>query len=344
MALRFRKSISLGKGVRLNVGKRGAGISVGPRGARYSVHSSGRRTASVGVPGSGLSYSASSGGGRRGSRAQAPPPPPPPKPPKPGLLAPGYEKAFYRGILAYAEGRHDDALERFQEAADKDSKQKAACDDFMAAMALIRAERVQEAIPHLEAVVRADDPLPDELMEKYIASAQVSISITTGVAIMLPFGSLAAALLLVEAYELEARLDEAIGLLQQLIDEDAPDPAIRLSLCDLYAEQESWDEIIELAAKVGNEDDIGCATATLYGRALAGKGLYDGALQALKEALRSSKRDDVVLTEARYQRALVYEQKGDRRRARQELERVYASDPDYADVAARLSPPAPPPR
>ena len=44
MPMRFRRSIKLGKGVRLNVSKSGFGLSAGVRGARCSVHSSGRRT------------------------------------------------------------------------------------------------------------------------------------------------------------------------------------------------------------------------------------------------------------------------------------------------------------
>ena len=39
------------------------GISVGTKGARMSINSSGRRTTSIGVPGTGLSYVKSSGGG-----------------------------------------------------------------------------------------------------------------------------------------------------------------------------------------------------------------------------------------------------------------------------------------
>lgn len=62
MGLRIRKSISLGKGVRLNVGKSGVGVSFGTRGLRYSINSSGRRTTTIGIPGTGISYSTSSGG------------------------------------------------------------------------------------------------------------------------------------------------------------------------------------------------------------------------------------------------------------------------------------------
>ena len=65
MGLRVRKSFSLGKGVRLNVGKKGVGISFGTRGLRYSINSNGRRTATIGIPGTGISYSTSLGGRSR---------------------------------------------------------------------------------------------------------------------------------------------------------------------------------------------------------------------------------------------------------------------------------------
>jgi tetratricopeptide (TPR) repeat protein len=173
-------------------------------------------------------------------------------------------------------------------------------------------------------------------MVRYVAGAQVSLPVTAGVVLWVPFGSLAATLLLAEAYEHEGRLDEGIGLLQQLVQEDDADPALLLSLCDLYAEQAAWDEIVELAAGRRNEDDLSCGIVTLYARALSGQGLHDAALAALKDALKSSKRSEGVLNEARYRRALVHAARGDERRARQDLERVYAIDPGYADVAARL--------
>lgn len=54
MGWRFRKSINLGKGVRLNLNKKSAGISFGTKGARYSINSDGRRTTTIGIPGTGL--------------------------------------------------------------------------------------------------------------------------------------------------------------------------------------------------------------------------------------------------------------------------------------------------
>lgn len=57
MGFRFRKSVKLAPGVRLNVGKKSVGVSLGGKGFRHSINSSGRRTTTVGVPGTGLSYS-----------------------------------------------------------------------------------------------------------------------------------------------------------------------------------------------------------------------------------------------------------------------------------------------
>lgn len=68
MALRFRKSITICKGVRVNVTKKGIGIGVGVNGARMSMHSTGSKSASVGIPGTGLYYYTSSGGGNRTNR------------------------------------------------------------------------------------------------------------------------------------------------------------------------------------------------------------------------------------------------------------------------------------
>lgn len=57
MGFRFRKSVKIAPGVRLNIGKKSVGISAGVKGARVSVNSSGRKTTTVGLPGTGLSYS-----------------------------------------------------------------------------------------------------------------------------------------------------------------------------------------------------------------------------------------------------------------------------------------------
>lgn len=69
MGFKFRKSIKIAPGVKLNINKNSVGISAGTRGARFSVNSKGRATTTVGIPGSGISYSSTTnlGGSNRQS-------------------------------------------------------------------------------------------------------------------------------------------------------------------------------------------------------------------------------------------------------------------------------------
>jgi hypothetical protein len=55
MGFRFRKRIRLGKGVYLNLGKRGSSLSIGRRGATMNVSKKGVRD-TFSVPGTGISY------------------------------------------------------------------------------------------------------------------------------------------------------------------------------------------------------------------------------------------------------------------------------------------------
>ncbi len=55
MGLRFRKSINIGP-LRLNFSKSGVGMSVGVKGFRVGRSAKGKTTATVSLPGTGISY------------------------------------------------------------------------------------------------------------------------------------------------------------------------------------------------------------------------------------------------------------------------------------------------
>lgn len=59
MGWRFRKSFKILPGVKLNINKKSVGITFGGKGAHYTVNSKGKRTASIGIPGTGLYYTES---------------------------------------------------------------------------------------------------------------------------------------------------------------------------------------------------------------------------------------------------------------------------------------------
>lgn len=335
MAFRMRKSVKLAPGVRLTASHRGASVRVGPRGAGVSAGTSGRRTVSAGVPGTGVGYQKRwQGGGGRPSRAAVPVAPPPP--PKPGVLAPGYEKSFHKAIHRYAAGDTHGALMLFREAAEKDEANKVLADDFFAGLLSAQVRDDPSATWFLEKVVTSEQTLPDQLMSKYVAGGEVAVPVTEHVAVQVPFGTLAAVLTLTEVYQRNDRTDEAIGLLQQLVMEQGSHPFLTLSLCELYAEVGAWDEVVEAAAGITNEDDVTLQVRLLQARAFQQQGLNDAALETYKDALRSKKREPELLKEARYERAQLYLAAGKKAQGRKELEKLYAEDSGYRDVAALL--------
>ncbi len=65
MGLRFRKSINLGGGFRVNLSKSGVGYSWGTKGLRLTKTANGKSRVTASIPGTGISYTAESGGKRK---------------------------------------------------------------------------------------------------------------------------------------------------------------------------------------------------------------------------------------------------------------------------------------
>lgn len=83
MGWRYRKSIRLGGGVRLNLSKSGIGVSAGVKGFRVGVGPRGGRV-TASIPGTGIGYTAQTGTGRKPKRPRpARPAPAPPQTIKP---------------------------------------------------------------------------------------------------------------------------------------------------------------------------------------------------------------------------------------------------------------------
>jgi tetratricopeptide (TPR) repeat protein len=253
--------------------------------------------------------------------------------PEPGFFAPGYEKELAKGLAAYQAGRIDEAEEHFLEAAPKE----AGAAIFAAAILAQKEGREFEASQLLEDVVQSDDEFPTELMEKYLANAHLEIDITPNVTAKVPVDGLAATLLLVELYQTERRVREAIALLEE-VEELAGEPVLTLSLCELYASRQLWDNIIERAKHTESEDDVTLETLIFYGQAMQEKGIHEAAITVFTKALRRKKdRNPMLLNEARYWRAISYQEQGKNQRANTEFQKLYAEAPDFRDVAERLA-------
>ncbi len=255
------------------------------------------------------------------------------------MFAPGYEKRFYEGVQAYLSGDLQKALIAFESASSGDERN--ASDDLFAGVVAHKFGDNDKAISYLEKVVASVVELPDELMAKYlpasIAEISLSIDITPTVKATVPASSLGACLLLAEIYQERGSLEEAIGLLQQLSVDASNEIALKVALCDLLFEDGDADGVIEASADLENDSDLALAGLVLRGKALAQLGLADAACAVFTSGLKKTAgRDKGLLTEVRYERAAVYAASGKASQAKRDFERIYADNPSYRDVAARL--------
>ena len=68
MGFRFKKSVKLGKHARINFNKNSVSTTFGIKGMHYTINSNGKRTKSVGIPGTGLYYTKSNNKGNKKSK------------------------------------------------------------------------------------------------------------------------------------------------------------------------------------------------------------------------------------------------------------------------------------
>jgi tetratricopeptide (TPR) repeat protein len=291
------------------------------------------------LPGTGTYLQQSSGGGSHGKSPQQAVETVDPAQliPKPGRLASVAERAYHRGLVSYLGGEVTAALESFEWVIATDPS--AASASLFAGVAANSIGDAPRAIKHLESVVGSANALPDRYQAKFLPtslSLTLAVRITDSISAAPAFGELAAALALAELYQNAGRLDEAIGLLQQL-DDSLPDPLVRLSLCDLLYTDADYEAVIETSAGVTNESDVEVETMHLRGAAFLATGQPTAAVETFTAALgKTSNREARLLNAVRYDRAIVLDQLGEPTRAREDFERVYAADPAFEDVKDRL--------
>lgn len=334
MGFRFGKSIRLGKFIRINLSQSGVGASIGVGGFRIGTGPSGTRV-SAGLPGTGLRYTQQLFSNSKTSKSKTTKTKAveaAPERPSPGFFASRTEKTLHKGLEALDNGRSTDALNFFLEiAADEPAAAILAAHLLMPLL-----NRHAQAITLLENVMQSDTEFPTPLMTKYLSNAHLGLPITPELVVDVPLDSFTAVLLLVELYQTNGRLSEAIGLLEEVADV-ASEPAITLSLCDLYAAQGAWEGVIERASQVVVMDDLTLALAILYGRAMQAQNLHDAAMTIFTDALRKkSGRLPHLLREAMYWRAISYEAKNKKSQANKAFQEIYAQEPGFRDVKKRL--------
>jgi tetratricopeptide (TPR) repeat protein len=358
--VRYQKRINIGKFLRLNISKTGIGLSIGVRGLRYTRGPSGTYL-TTGIPGTGLSYrkklnnkkgfqyaslkrlNPSNWGKDKDGEA------PVQKADamavdKPGLFAPGWEKALFKGVEAYHEKAFETAIEHLRTAAEDDDVDLGAL--ILLAFLLAEDESVddrEEAISLLETVVSSDDAFPTPALEQYMQGIMVDIAITPQVEVTLPIAdSLAPTLLLVELYQEAGEMEQAVELLEDVDEiiaegnENRHNQILTLSLAELYLLTKNYQTIVEqVQVPETIKNNVLLGLSFFYARALQEQNLHTAAIQVFNICLRRKKGLNPDLRQAcRLWRAMSFLKTKQKSRARAELEKTLAeaTDPDIKRV------------
>jgi len=339
---RFWRRMKLAPGVYVNLSKSGPSLSVGPRGAKYTVGARGRRV-TAGIPGTGLFYTTqlSKGVGRKKGASSAPAAPRVRAEDRltmgffRRLLTPPEEEAFVDGCRELALGHKHQAFTHLEGALHLSDAA------FLAGLLALGTGRLKEAEKCLSTAAENHRSL-GRCFSKYGISVAASLPITDEITVHPVPGLRGVLLSLVEVYQRQEKWDAAVAALERLRRLEPESVLVKLSLAELLMASKPGDRdvcrrVVRLAEGVENADAVATALLLYKARALRVLGLSDAAKDTLTLALRRKKnRPDHLMKALRYERALVYEELGSRGRARADFEKLYAEDPDYADVAGRL--------
>jgi tetratricopeptide (TPR) repeat protein len=325
--------------VTLNLGKTGGSFSFGGRGARFTIGPHGRRT-TVGIPGTGLFYTKTYGGSSRsGRRDEAPSVPRISAGDKLNLgffrrlVTPQEEEDLVDGLRELVIGNEESAYEKLRKAA------HLADGAFTAGYIALDLDRLQEAEEFFSSA-RDNYRTLGRYFSKYGIEATLSLAITGEVMAHLGPSLRGVLLALTEVYQREGRLEDAIACLKRLGRLSPDDAVVKLSLAEVLLERggkRSCQDVVRLTKDMENSSPLHTALLLYKARALHGLGLLEAARDVLTPLLRRKKdRSDDLMLAIRYERALVYEDLGQKSRARKDLEKIYAISPDYESVAERL--------
>jgi predicted Zn-dependent protease len=250
------------------------------------------------------------------------------------LLTPQNEEDFVDGMREFVQGHESAALRHFEKATDL------ADAAFMAGILSLKQERFAQAERFLNMALRQQSRLGHHF-DKYGIQAAASLAITEEVAAIIGPDVRGLLLASAEVHQHQGRPKDAIEDLKQLYDRDPDDVVVRLSLAELLVEEggtkRNCQSVVRLAEGIENDSEIHAGLLLCKAKSLRKLGLLTAARDTLTATLRRRKnRSEELLRALRYERALVYEDLGQDKRARQELEKLYADAPDYEDVAARL--------
>ncbi len=323
MGFRYRKSIKIVPGVRLNLSKSGVSTSIGRRGATVNI-GHGRVKSTVGIPGTGLSYSKSTSS--KSVRA------------KNAAAVRQQTTQAAQPKIPREDKRVLDAIGAVDIAVLDDIARKGVSEHAWPAAMLagLIATDGQAAWGRqmLEWVwASGQDPGESRLVKTYLSGTRLPVQVTPAIEVDEALGRNLIGLMIAEWKQADGDLQGAADVVEQL----EPTPAAALSLAELYFELARYDGVVELTNDLANGDDVTALLLVYRGTAFRELGHYESARLAFKEALRARSRSREVRFRALVGRALTFHAEGKLSMARKDLDRIRAEDANYPGLADALT-------
>ncbi len=343
MSVRFRKSVKILPGIRVNLSKSGPSLSIGGGGLTLNYSKQGVRT-TADLPG-GLYYTKLHTDKSDKSSTEETPPTLTEEVAAQKLNAgffdrltmTGDEAHLINGLKEYIAGNSEAAVGYLSQAT------SIADSAFLAGAITLSLGQYPQSLQYLEKAATHKEKL-GEYFNKYGISSEVEVPITDEISVLQEADERGLALLLAEAYQHTGNLEKATEAMRELLKLIPPEDIVaRLSLVEMLSDSKGDDvetckEIIALVGELPNETPFHTMLLLYKARALRKLGLNDVAKKTLTEALRRKKdRDADILNALRYERALLLEEMGKTAEARKDLETIFATNPHFEDVAERLN-------
>ncbi|MGI8623607.1 MAG: DUF4236 domain-containing protein [Solirubrobacteraceae bacterium] len=328
MSWQFRRSVKVMPGVRLNVTKRGIGASVGVGPLRRSWHSTGRRTSTFRVPGTGLYWTKSTVKPEAGAPTRVTKRPP-------GVRIAAWEVAFREGIEALVNGDPAAAWKAFDRGARSGGAPASADAALLAALVGPVAGADPGAVARHAAAALQAASLPGPAT-KAIGGLEVPAEPYPGVTMLLAPDAAPVILVLADALQSLGQAAEARAVLQDAVDDGAPNPVRVRLIADLLIDGEA-EAALRAAVGLSNTDDAALAAATDLAAVALDRGRPSTGLALLNDATRRRSADPELLARARLRRGVVRATVGDVARARTDLRWVCDHAPHLTEARERLA-------
>lgn len=337
MGFRFYKRIKIMPGVSLNLSKSGPSLSIGPKGMKHTIGREGTRT-TFSIPGTGIYYTISSSRTHKkntstnNSHRQSMPNT------QSGffsqLFMSAEEKKFNSGLNAFIQGDNFTAKKNFLDSNSTDGY-------FMAGFISLGEKKYSEAEGYFDKCRGAISSL-GKIANKINDKLEILLEVTDYIEAPIRLDKRGLALCCVEAYQNQGKYEKALKILEEIWNDNPSDKIVCLSLIDLVAVADEataqiLKEIVEITKDVENDTPIDTNILYLRSYALYRLDLVTAAVKELSKLIRKKKdRPEELILDIRYLRGQMYEELGEKAKAKKDYEFIFAQEPEYQDIQEKL--------